>query len=123
MNKRELGKIGEDIAANFLEKQDIKIIKKNYFTKYGEIDLIGFKNETIIFTEVKLRNNNNFGLPIEGITKNKIKRYQNTAQIFLLENNIIYNNIRFDVICLYFDSNNSKYKIEWLKIIFSLWIQ
>ena len=113
MNKREMGRIGEDLAANFLEKQNIKIIKRNYFTKYGEIDLIGFKNKTIIFTEVKLRNNNNFGLPIEGITKNKFKRYQNAIQIFISENNINYDNIRFDVICLYLIGE--KYKIEWLK--------
>ena len=115
MNKRELGRLGEDIAADFLEKRDIKIIKRNYFTKYGEIDLIGFKNKTIIFTEVKLRNNNNFGLPVESITKNKIKRYQNAAQAFLLETDINYNDIRFDVICLYLENKNNKYKIEWIK--------
>ena len=113
MNKRELGGFGEDIAANFLEKRGICIIKRNYFTKYGEIDLIGFKNKTIIFTEVKLRNNNNFGLPIEGITKKKLKRFQDTAQFFISENNIDYENIRFDVICLYLIGE--KYKIEWLK--------
>lgn len=115
MNKRELGKMGEDIAADFLETQDIKIIRRNYFTKYGEIDLIGFKNKTIIFTEVKLRNNNKYGLPVEAITENKIKRYQNAAQMFILENNILYDDMRFDVICLYLDENNKKYKIEWLK--------
>ena len=115
MNKRELGKIGEDIAADFLKKRGIKLIKRNYFTKYGEIDLIGIKNETIIFTEVKLRNNSSFGLPIEGITKNKFNRYQQVAQTFLSENNINYENIRFDVICLYSLNNNKEYKVEWLK--------
>ncbi len=115
MNKRELGRIGEDIAVSFLENRGIKIIKRNYFTKYGEIDLIGFKNKTIIFTEVKLRNSDSFGLPAEAITEDKFKKYQNAAQIFLMENDIFYNNIRFDVICLNSDGFNEKYKIEWLK--------
>ena len=60
-------------------------------------------------------------MPIEGITKNKIERYQKTAQTFLLENKILYNNIRFDVICLYLNSSKNNYKIEWLKNQYFIW--
>ncbi len=115
MNKRELGKFGENIAANFLKNNGINIIKRNYFTKYGEIDLIGFENETIIFTEVKFRNNNSFGSPIEAITKNKYNRYKNAADQFLQDNNLNYNDIRFDIICIYKNKYGNEYKIEWLK--------
>lgn len=115
MNKRKLGRFGEDIAVNFLENNGIKVINRNYFTKYGEIDLIGFEKETIIFTEVKLRNNNNFGLPIESITKSKYNRYKNAIELFLQDTMINYNDIRFDIICIYNYKYNDEYKIEWLK--------
>ncbi|MBQ2124942.1 MAG: YraN family protein, partial [Spirochaetales bacterium] len=58
------GRSGEDLAAEFLAKQGVEIIERNYHTKFGEIDLIGFDKSTIIFIEVKLRNNDNFGTPV-----------------------------------------------------------
>ena len=113
MNKYEKGKKGEDIACVFLEKNGIKIIKKNYFTKYGEIDLIGIQNSTIIFIEVKLRTNNNFGYPAESINFNKKKKIYNAAEIFLLENCYKDVDCRFDVICL-FEKKNI-YQVKWFK--------
>jgi putative endonuclease len=52
MNKKEIGKEGENIAAKYLQKNGIEILNRNYNTKYGEIDLIGIENKTIIFIEV-----------------------------------------------------------------------
>ncbi len=68
-----MGRLGEDIAAKFLENNGVRIIKRNYFTKYGEIDLIGIENKTIIFIEVKLRQNRNFGSPYETINAKKVE--------------------------------------------------
>lgn len=114
MNKRKIGTIGEDIAINFLEKYGVIIIKRNYFTKFGEIDLIGFENKTIIFIEVKLRNNMSYGLPIEGISSKKIERLRKTADLFLSGSDLIYDDCRFDVIGINLCSRNL-YRVEWLK--------
>lgn len=113
MNKKEFGRFGEKIAEDFLIKNGIKIISKNYFTKYGEIDLIGLENETIIFVEVKLRKNLNYGFPIEAIEEKKIKRLKRAAETFLQDFND-FEKCRFDILLIFLYNSNS-FNIEWLK--------
>jgi len=115
MNKREIGKIGEEIAKDYLEKNGIKIIDKNYFSKYGEIDLIGFENRTIIFIEVKLRNNIEFGSVCESVTESKIMKIYDASKDFLSNTELDYDDCRFDVILINSDKDCSNCRIEWLK--------
>ena len=114
MNSREKGRLGEQIACNYLEKKGIKIIKRNYLTKYGEIDLIGFEKKTIIFIEVKLRNNISFGLPVEAVSDSKRRKIYNVAQEYLLNNISDYKGCRFDILSILYKTD-SFYKIEWYK--------
>jgi putative endonuclease len=109
MNKRNVGTIGENQARKFLTENGVEIIKSNFFTKFGEIDLIGIEKKTIIFIEVKLRNNDNFGLPYESVDMRKIERIRNTAEVFLSENDYGDYDCRFDVISI------NRNEIEWLK--------
>ncbi|WP_297889701.1 YraN family protein, partial [Sulfurihydrogenibium sp.] len=53
MNKRSLGKEKEDIAANYLKEKGYEILERNFYTKYGEIDIIAYKDDTIVIVEVK----------------------------------------------------------------------
>ncbi|OHD12710.1 MAG: YraN family protein [Spirochaetes bacterium GWC1_27_15] len=115
MDKKELGRIGEEFAANFLQKKGIQIIKRNYFTKFGEIDLIGIENKTIIFVEVKLRQSNVFGFPYESITNKKLEKIYQLAESFLLENDFSDFDCRFDVISLIYYHADETFKVEWLK--------
>jgi putative endonuclease len=59
----EVGKIGEDLARKFLEKQGYKIIEQNYKTKYSEIDLVAEKRKGLVFVEVRTKIGENFGTP------------------------------------------------------------
>jgi putative endonuclease len=115
MNKREIGKKGEEIASKFLENNGIQLIKKNYFSKYGEIDLIGIANKTIIFIEVKLRKNKDFGLPYEAINSKKIQCIRKSAEKFIQENDFSDFDFRFDVISIVEVKKHDLYEIEWLK--------
>ena len=68
------GKVGEEIAINFLQNKRFKIIEKNYKNSCGEIDIIcEFKN-MLIFIEVKARKNLLYGKPEEAVTYMKQKR-------------------------------------------------
>ena len=61
-SKQEIGKIGEDIVCSYLEKNNYKIICRNYRTKTGEIDIIARDiTKEIVFIEVKTRANGNYG--------------------------------------------------------------
>ena len=112
MNKRQLGKKYENIACDYLNKNNYKILDKNFQTKIGEIDIIAKdyndKNEYLCFIEVKFRNTNNYGRAIEAVDKRKQNKIINTSKIYLLKNNISFNTaIRYDVIC--FDNEEITY--------------
>ena len=62
MNNKELGKIGENIAISYLEKNKYDILERNFYCKQGEIDIIAKQKGVIIFIEVKTRSNKRFGL-------------------------------------------------------------
>ena len=74
----EVGKMGENLAREFLEKQGYKIIEQNYKTKYAEIDLVCeksvgfFGKNTLVFVEVRTKIGENFGTPEDTINKAKL---------------------------------------------------
>ncbi len=115
MNKREIGKFGEDMARKYLEKNGISVIFQNYFTKWGEIDLIGIEKRTIIFTEVKLRHSKSFGEPVESIGLRKINNLKNAIDFFFSKENYSGYDCRIDVICIFFNKLLGGYEIKWLK--------
>lgn len=67
MNKRKTGTEKELLAAEFLEKNGVRVLERNYRTARGEIDLIGMKDEVLIFFEVKYRKTTQFGYPQEAV--------------------------------------------------------
>ena len=90
MTRKELGALGEHIAANYLQKRGISILKRNYFSKFGEIDLIGIENRTIIFVEVKLRTNAWGGGLFEAINYRQFNHLIQTAMLYLERCSIVY---------------------------------
>ena len=115
-SKQEIGKIGEDIACSYLEKNNYKIICRNYRTKTGEIDIIARDiTKEIVFIEVKTRQNLKYGYPIDAINKQKLIHIFKTATLYILLNKLENNNIRFDAIEVYI--LNKKAKIKHVKNI------
>lgn len=78
----EIGKIGEEIAKKFLEKQGYKIIEQNYKTKYAEIDLVAKNKKCLIFIEVRTKKGENFGTPEETINKKKMRKLWGNAMAY-----------------------------------------
>jgi len=101
MVKREttckIGKNGEKLAIQFLKNKGFKIITKNYYTKFGEIDIIAEKKDLLIFIEVKTRHTDKFGSPQESITKTKKQKIYLSIKTYLSKNKV-NKQIRFDVI-------------------------
>ena len=73
MNKREIGFKYENVAKEYLILQGLTFVESNFYTKFGEIDLIFFekKSQTLVFVEVKYRKNDFFGSAIEMVTEDK----------------------------------------------------
>ncbi|MCT4509801.1 MAG: YraN family protein [Tepidibacter sp.] len=109
MNNKEKGRLGEQIACNYLIKNKFHILEKNYRTKIGEIDLIAFKDNKISFIEVKSRNSINYGHPSESVHYKKQKKIISTAKQYIMYKNIKNMDIGFDVIEVYLKNNNINY--------------
>ena len=95
-----LGKWGEALAAETYRKNGYKIVAVNYRTRFGEIDIIAENKNFIVFIEVKLRKNSNFGEASEFVTYSKQKKLRTTAEIWLSENET-KKQPRFDVAEVY----------------------
>jgi putative endonuclease len=105
--KTVIGKKGEEIAAKFLTDQGYRIIKRNYYTRYGELDIICLHQKTLVFVEVRTKTNTNFGLPEESITPGKIKHLRKAALMYLGNCPVYYEEIRFDVIAILISGDNT----------------
>ena len=96
---KEIGNKGEKLASYYLMGNGYKILESNYRYKRAEIDLIGLKDSTIVFFEVKVRSNNAFGYPEQAVSEAKAKRIIMAAEHFM-ENRSWDKNIRFDIIAI-----------------------
>lgn len=66
-----LGKIGEDLACNYLTDRGYRILERNYRTRRGELDAIAKQDECLVFVEVKTRKSLRCGLGAEAVTWRK----------------------------------------------------
>lgn len=108
MYKRHItGKLGEDIAVNFLENKGYKIIERNFECKQGEIDIIALDKNEIIFIEVKTRKCLEYGKPVEAVNETKRKHIYNAAKYYLYIRKLEKCFVRFDVIEVYIKNNKS----------------
>jgi len=124
----EVGRIGEDIAREFLIEKGLIFISANYRKTYGEIDLI-FKDisNKLIFVEVKSVSwetptlnhtpvSHETHRPEENIHPQKIQRLKRVIQTYLVSHEMV-GDWQFDVIAVFLDQKNKTAKIRHLKNI------
>lgn len=107
------GRLAEDCAARFLEGHRLTVIARNYRCGGGEIDLICRDGRTLVFVEVRLRCNGDFGGAAASITLVKQRRIALAARHYLATTGKHRLACRFD--CVLLDGEN----IEWVKNAFS----
>lgn len=116
-NTIETGAKAEAFACVFLKKRGLKLIHKNFRCKMGEIDLIMQDKETLVFIEVRLRNNPHFGAGEESVTFYKQQKIAKAAAYYLLsQKNQTTPYCRFDVLAL--ARHNTSYKTHWIQDAF-----
>ena len=116
--KREIGFEFEDLAKKYLLDKGMRYIESNFYTRYGEIDLI-FTDEDdkiLVFVEVRYRKNTEFGEPLETINEKKQEKIVISSQIYI-KNKKWKQDIRYDVIGIKKDKSGNN-KIDWIKNAF-----
>ena len=116
LNSRSIkGKACEKLACDYLKKNGLKLIDKNFHSRYGEIDLIMLHQDMVVFIEVRYRKNQNFGGAKASVTLSKQQKIQKTA-LFYMQKKGRELNARFDVIAMTGEQNSPS--IEWIKNAF-----
>lgn len=98
-SKRKIGQQAEQQADIFLQRQGLKLLQRNYRSRFGEIDLIMQDRDTRVFVEVRSRKRGDYGTPASTVTYQKQQKLLKTAQIYLQQHHLGEKiNCRFDVI-------------------------
>jgi len=115
----KIGKIGEDTACMFLMKQGFLLVERNYWKKWGEIDIVAKKGNRIHFVEVKSvvdkklgGKEENYYRPEENVHINKQKRLGRVISTYISEGEW-----QFDIIAVYLDPDRELAKIDFLENI------
>ena len=118
MEKKELGKKGEDLAVRFLKKKGYHIIERNYVCKMGEMDIIAREKDILVFVEVKTRTSTMFGPPQLAVNPKKQSQMSKVALHFLKEKKLEDVKARFDVVAILLGPKGAE--IELIKDAFDL---
>lgn len=114
-NKRQLGILAENLAATALFKKGYQILKRNFSTKIGEIDLIAKDKDTLVFIEVKAKTGDSFGIPETMINPKKLKKLKQLAEIYLEGKN---HPARIDVVAVTFDKEQKVTRLKHYQNIY-----
>ncbi|MFA7566488.1 MAG: YraN family protein [Alkalispirochaeta sp.] len=102
MNSRSFGADGEERAAEFLRTKGYQILKRNFRSKRGEVDIICEAAETVVYVEVKRWTFNTAASLEYSIGRTKQRRIADAARLFLLQEPAFRGwRQRFDIVFLY----------------------
>ena len=107
----QTGRLGEEIAKKYLEKNGYKIIEQNFKTKYAEIDLVAKQKNELVFVEVRTKKGEIFGTPEESLNQKKLKKLWWNAQGYA--NKIHWQGpYRIDAVCIVLKPDNTVERLE-----------
>jgi putative endonuclease len=111
----ELGKLGEEMAMQYLREDQYEILETNWIFQKAEIDIIARKDNTLAIVEVKTRSSLDFGLPQDFVNSKKIRMLVMAVNEYVISNDLDIET-RFDIIAIH--SDNGGFNIEHLKDAF-----
>ena len=117
MNKRNLGTFYEDIAAGYINNHGGKVIKRNFRTRQGEIDIIAKDGKYLCFIEVKYRSDDFFGEPQEAVNFRKQKHICKVSDFYLYSKYKSFDlPVRYDVVAI--SQKDNIFTFKWIKNAF-----
>jgi putative endonuclease len=99
-----LGRRGEDVAHRFLQRAGFIIVDRNYrmASGGGEVDLIGWEGDTLVFIEVKSRRSDEYGAPDRAIRLEKQSSLIRAAREYARHAEVPWDKVRLDVVNVVF---------------------
>lgn len=115
LSRRELGEIGEKLAADYLSKLSYRIIDTNYRCPEGEIDIVAKHHDSLVFVEVRSKTSGKFGSPEESITVAKKARIRAVAQRYQQEHSDLPSLWRIDVVAIELTLQGEPLRVELIE--------
>jgi len=114
-----LGRRGEDIAHRYLQRSGLIVVARNYrmASGGGEIDLVAWEGEQLVFVEVKSRQTDEYGAPDRAIGSEKQASLIRAAREYARHSEVPWEKVRFDVVNIVFTTPPS---IAHFRDVFSL---
>lgn len=95
----ELGKWGEDLAADYLQRKGYTIIERDWKSGRRDLDIVAKNGNVIVFVEVKTRRNSLYGQPEEAVDYRKLQSLQQAINHYIKFRHISQE-VRFDIISI-----------------------
>lgn len=105
MANRELQKAGEDAAALYLARLGMRVVARNWRLKLGELDVVAMDGNTLVFVEVKTKDNSRFADPALSVGLRKQRKLRLLAEAYIAMARPSFVNCRFDVVSVVADAN------------------
>ncbi len=101
MNAKDaLGRRGEQVAVEYLERAGLRILGRNWRCADGEIDIIAAERRVLVVCEVKTRSGDRYGTPLEAVSRAKRARLRRLAARWLVAHGVLFDEVRIDVVGL-----------------------
>lgn len=113
-SRKKTGRWGEEKAAEFLKKNGVKIIERNIYNQFGEIDILGEDDHQLVFIEVKTLKTNQFGNPETAVNARKQRHMIDSALLYLQDHDLLEMDWRIDVLAIT-TQLSGKTDIHWFK--------
>lgn len=113
MNTRQKGTEKEKIAASYLEAHGVRIVERNFRNRQGEIDIIGYHEDYLVFAEVKFRSGDGRGNAVDAVDFRKQKQICKVADYYRYLHKLGMNTkVRYDVVAIQGE------EIQWIRNAF-----
>ena len=109
---KPLGRRGEDAAARHLKRLGYKIVARGSRSSLGEIDLVAVDGRTVVFVEVKTRQSQDAGHPVDAVDAEKQRRLTRLAVAFLKQHGLLEYPVRFDIVGVTWPGGSRRPRIE-----------
>lgn len=117
----ELGKKGEQVAADYMREKGLRIVVCNWRFRQKEVDIIAWDGEYLVVVEVRTRTSSNWEHPRESITPGKIRFLVQATEAYVMQFKID-NKVRFDVVtCM--PINDTEWDIDHIEGAFTAQVE
>lgn len=110
--RQEIGRQGEQIAREYLQKQKYQILSTNFRCRVGEIDIIAQDKHIVVFVEVRTITSAKFGPAYNTVTYPKQRQVKRAALFYISKHNLVSTQFRFDVIGITLNPKTGTHQLD-----------